>query len=444
MQKYLWFATTAIGLAVVGLVAGCGTTGSTAPTTNNTNVSATNSTSGSSAQQTSLSALSYSSSQKQQIVNAAGEFSITPYIPLKGVAGDSFVSVRPGGYPSITLTFNNMVVIESNQSVTMGQTVQSTSPVTLSNGTTARWISIANTKEQPTLMFKLNGVNVLIQPTGSEVSKSAVEQIASSMQELQVQTTFQTESVTVQPGTTVTFKVPQGWKKQNVGAGGTGGSKWVNPMNSNQWVTILYSGNAGALQNPNSGKYDVTTYINTQGVTWTHVASDKLSGQFTIPIGVINNHSVGYGYAQVITKPSLLGMTVEAVVPQSMGQTITNSVKVQSTQSSSTTTPPVTLENMQFTNDAVLFVMTHGTMQSTYADPHFSSGNPKQFIVTLRNTKPGKYPLNQVQSVNSDWAKSMVVTKNGNDLVLTFNLKKNFSSFQTGIAGGFEIQFSFK
>ncbi|QSO48443.1 hypothetical protein [Alicyclobacillus mengziensis] len=444
MQKYLWFATTAIGLAVVGLVAGCGTTGSTAPTTNNTNVSATNSASGSSAQQTSLSALSYSSSQKQQIVNAAGEFSITPYIPLKGVAGDSFVSVRPGGYPSITLTFNKMVVIESNQSVTTGQTVQSKSPMTLSNGITAQWISIANTTEPPSLIFKLNGVNVLIQPTGNEVSKSAIEQIASSMQELQVQTAFQTQSVTVQPGTTVTFKVPQGWNKQNVGAGDTGGFKWINPMNSNQWVTILYSGNGGALQNPHTGKYDVTSYINTQGVTWTHVASDKLSGEFTIPIGAINNNAVGYGYAQVVTTPSLQGMTVEAVVPQSIGQTITNSVKVQSTQSTSTTTPPVTLENMQFTNDAVLLVMTHGTMQSTYSDPHFSSGNPKQFIVTLRNTKPGKYPLNQVQTVNSGWAKSMVVTKNGSDLVLTFNLKKNFSSFQTGIAGGFEIQFSFK
>ncbi|GMA64158.1 hypothetical protein NZD89_02250 [Alicyclobacillus fastidiosus] len=347
MKNYKTWATAGVALSLVGVVAGCGnannSTGGTAPT-NTTNQTVTNTatntatnlpanattnnTTGDSQQQTSLSTLSYSSRQKQQIVNAAGEFSITPYIPIKGVAGDSFISVRPGGYPSITLTFNKMVVNESNQSVTTGETIQSKSPVTLTNGTKAEWITIANTTEQPSLMFKINDVNVQIQPTDTGMSKLAVEQIASSMQKLQVQTAFQTESVTVQPGITVTFKVPQGWNKQNAGAGGTGGSKWVNPMNANQWVKILYSGNVGALQNPNTGKYDVTAYINTQGVTWTHVASDKLSGQFTIPVGAINNTSVGYGYAQVLTKPNPLGITVEVVAPQNVAQSVVQNVSV--------------------------------------------------------------------------------------------------------------------
>lgn len=83
-------------------------------------------------------------------------------------------------------------------------------------------------------------------------------------------------------------------------------------------------------------------------------------------------------------------------------------------------------------------------MQTTYADPHFSTGTPKQFIVTLRNTSPGKYSLNTEQPINTNWAKTMQITKNGDDLILKFDLKQGLSSFQIGVGGGFEIQFSFK
>jgi len=107
-------------------------------------------------------------------------------------------------------------------------------------------------------------------------------------------------------------------------------------------------------------------------------------------------------------------------------------------------TPAVTLENMQFEDNALVLIMTHGTMQTTYTNPHFSTGTLKQFIVTLRDTSPGKYLLSQVQPINAIWAKNMLIEKNGSDLILTFDLKHSFSSFQTGIAGGFEIQFSFK
>jgi len=99
---------------------------------------------------------------------------------------------------------------------------------------------------------------------------------------------------------------------------------------------------------------------------------------------------------------------------------------------------------MQFADNALVLIMTHGTMQTTYTNPHFSTGTLKQFIVTLRDTSPGKYLLSQVQPINAIWAKNMLIEKNGSDLVLTFDLKHSFSSFQTGIAGGFEIQFSFK
>lgn len=117
---------------------------------------------------------------------------------------------------------------------------------------------------------------------------------------------------------------------------------------------------------------------------------------------------------------------------------------VSNLTAASTSATQVTLENIQYASNALVLTMTHGNMQATYAEPHFTTGLTKQFVVTLRNTNPGQYPLNQVQSANSNWAKNMVMTKSGNDLILTFNLKQAFQSFQSGIAGGFEIQFSFK
>lgn len=111
---------------------------------------------------------------------------------------------------------------------------------------------------------------------------------------------------------------------------------------------------------------------------------------------------------------------------------------------SPTSVPPVTLENIQYSHDSFLLTMTRGNMQETYSNPHFTSGTTKQFVITLRNTNPGKYRVNQVEPIKSNWAKSMLITKTGTDIVITFDLKKSFQSFQTGVAGGFEIQFSFR
>lgn len=140
-------------------------------------------------------------------------------------------------------------------------------------------------------------------------------------------TSFQKETVTVQPGTKVVFNVPRGWNKQNAGAGDTGGLKWVNPKNSNQWLRILYSGNVGALQN-NSGNYDVKSFINNPGITWTSVSSNNLTGKFSVPVGAINNKIIGYGYAQVITSPNPLGVRVDVVAPKNLAQSIVQRVSV--------------------------------------------------------------------------------------------------------------------
>jgi len=188
-------------------------------------------------------------------------------------------------------------------------TTSGTTPTSTTNQTVTN--SATNTTTGTTANTTTNSVTNM--PTGTNTTAPT--------------TAFQAVSVTVQPGTTVTFRVPQGWNKQNVGAGDTGGSKWINPKNSNQWVRILYSGNVGALQNK-SGNYDVKSYINTPGITWTSVSSNNLSGNFTVPVGAINNKSVGYGYAQVLTKPNPLGVTVEVVAPQSVAQSIVQNVSV--------------------------------------------------------------------------------------------------------------------
>lgn len=52
--------------------------------------------------------------------------------------------------------------------------------------------------------------------------------------------------------------------------------------------------------------------------------------------------------------------------------------------------PSVTLENIQYSHDSLLLSLTHGNMQETYSNPHFTSGTTKQFVITLRNTSAGK------------------------------------------------------
>ena len=49
---------------------------------------------------------------------------------------------------------------------------------------------------------------------------------------------------------------------------------------------------------------------------------------YTAPVGAINNESIGYGYAQVITKPFPLGIRVDVVAPQNMAQSIVQNVTV--------------------------------------------------------------------------------------------------------------------
>ncbi|KLU62784.1 hypothetical protein CEB3_c08740 [Peptococcaceae bacterium CEB3] len=56
---------------------------------------------------------------------------------------------------------------------------------------------------------------------------------------------------------------------------------------------------------------------------------------------------------------------------------------------------PLTLENMLVLGGEIYLITTHGNMATEYSDPHITQTNPQQFVVILKNIKPGKYPINQ-------------------------------------------------
>lgn len=105
----------------------------------------------------------------------------------------------------------------------------------------------------------------------------------------------------------------------------------------------------------------------------------------------------------------------------------------------------IILENMEFGTDYLNLILTHGNMQTVYKNPHIESSDTiKKFIVTLNNVSQGKFSLNKNISINKPWAKSLTLTRSGSDLILTCILTSEVKSFQTGIAGGSEISFTFK
>ncbi|GMA60506.1 hypothetical protein GCM10025859_09460 [Alicyclobacillus fastidiosus] len=103
----------------------------------------------------------------------------------------------------------------------------------------------------------------------------------------------------------------------------------------------------------------------------------------------------------------------------------------------------MTLEQIQVADNQVVFILTHGDMQNTYVDPHISA-DKKQFIVTLQNVEQGHYPLNQTQSIESNWATSYQITRNAHNLTFTFALKPGVSRFTPMIGGGDQIAFTFQ
>jgi hypothetical protein len=105
----------------------------------------------------------------------------------------------------------------------------------------------------------------------------------------------------------------------------------------------------------------------------------------------------------------------------------------------------VTLKSIQFTKNSLNLVFAPGIMmQQQKPSFHLSSGSSEQFIITLHNTKSGNYTLNRTQPVNSAWAKTMVLRKQGDNLTLTINLKQQVSSPQMEVDGYSVFKFKFQ
>ena len=114
-----------------------------------------------------------------------------------------------------------------------------------------------------------------------------------------------------------------------------------------------------------------------------------------------------------------------------------------SSSTNSTATSALTLENLQFAATGLIVLTTHGNMNETLVNPHFSGSNSKQFIFTLRNVVPGKYSLNQPIPIQSNWASSMTIQQQGENLVFTCQLKPSISKFTSGIGAGDMLEFTF-
>ncbi|EPZ49057.1 hypothetical protein [Alicyclobacillus acidoterrestris] len=126
-----------------------------------------------------------------------------------------------------------------------------------------------------------------------------------------------------------------------------------------------------------------------------------------------------------------------------------NSLRVQNASSTGTANntsapspaPQLTLEQIQFADNQITFILTHGDMQHTYVNPHITSDR-KQFIVTLKHVGHGDYPIDVATPVDANWATSYQLTQKGDNLTVTVDLRPGFSTVTPLIGGGTQIAFT--
>ena len=138
----------------------------------------------------------------------------------------------------------------------------------------------------------------------------------------------------------INFEVPSGWVKQKVGQGDSNGYAWVNPNDNNQQIQLIFSASIGAIQNYQNQQWDVTGIFGhgTKGITWTNVASDKLTANFTDTTGTnyfAENEKTpytGYGKAFIVQKPNPFSVYVEVWGPESLANLVLPTVQLQQQQ----------------------------------------------------------------------------------------------------------------
>lgn len=105
---------------------------------------------------------------------------------------------------------------------------------------------------------------------------------------------------------------------------------------------------------------------------------------------------------------------------------------------------PLTLENMLVLGGEIYLITTHGNMATEYSEPHITQTDPLQFVVILKNIKPGKYPINQKIHFDTGLLESdLVIFPDQKGLKFVFTLRYKAKDFHIGISHGDTIIISF-
>ena len=115
----------------------------------------------------------------------------------------------------------------------------------------------------------------------------------------------------------------------------------------------------------------------------------------------------------------------------------------QPKQKSQVSSPHITVESIQATENSLTLYMTHGTMQTAYQNPKITNG---VFTVTLINANLAhNFSLFKTYTTTTTNGKSYHFTKSGQNLIFTVTFSSNPpTTVQTGIGGGFGLNFVFK
>lgn len=133
------------------------------------------------------------------------------------------------------------------------------------------------------------------------------------------------------------FNAPSGWTKQKVVQGDSSGYAWVNPNDNNQQIQVISSGNMSAIQNYQTKQWDVTGIFGygNKGITWTNIASDKLTANFTDATGTNffskneKTTNTGYGKAFIVQRPHPFSVYVEVWGTQNLANAVLSTVQLQ-------------------------------------------------------------------------------------------------------------------
>lgn len=147
-------------------------------------------------------------------------------------------------------------------------------------------------------------------------------------------------------GAFVSFQIPSGWTKRKVSQGAdSAGYVWLDPYNNNQQIQLILSKNTSSIKDLTTGQWDVTDVFGhgTQGITWTNVSTNKLTGEFTDTRDTTNNgisQYTGYGKAFIVTNPNPFSVYIEIWGKRKLSSKVLLSVQLHQSSDEPLGSPP--------------------------------------------------------------------------------------------------------